>query len=100
MMFDGVLGCGTSFRRALTREPLDVQQKLLAIRARIQQGQAQQAYRLLENTECGNEMKARLYESIFKTAKDEIRLESKKKAMEEYLEAGQQARARYLSHLM
>ena len=99
-MFEGVLGSGISFRRALQREPLDIQQRMLLIRKKLEEGSISQAYNLLNNTEANSALKARLYERIGRTAKAELAKISRQKAIEQYLAAGQKDRAEYLSHLM
>ena len=98
MMITGVLGCGTKFRRALRREPLDIQQRMIVIRERIERGQTRQAYNLLQSTEADHAMKARLYERISRQDRS-LAEESREKAKEHYIEAGQQERAKYLDYL-
>lgn len=95
MTFTGVMGCGNKFRRALAREPLDVQQKMMAVRQRLEQGLPKQAYYLLESTEADPATKARLYEQISRM-ETELSPQSKQKAIELYNRAGQTERARYL----
>lgn len=94
MTFSGVLGCG-KFRQALKREPLDTQNKLIAIKQRIEMKAYKQAYYLLEATEAERDTKARLYEQIGRN-EDGLKNESLRKAVILYNEAGQKGRADYL----